>query len=91
MLSADKQIPERAVDGVKPNSPAGKRADGGQARTIKSQEDFRPTGYSFIMVFLSFKVPISLLNPFFFRVSSTSLSTCFPTLLACFVLLQPQR
>lgn len=79
------------VDGVKPNSPAGKRADGGQARTIKSQEDFRPTGYSFIMVFLSFKVPISLLNPFFFHVSSTSLSTCFPTLLACFVLLQPQR
>lgn len=43
------------------------------------------------MVFLSFKVPISLLNPFFFSMSSTSLSTCFPTLLACFELLQQQR
>ena len=40
------------------------------------------------MVFFSVKFPISLLNPFFFNMSSTFLIIYFPITLACFLLLQ---
>ena len=57
---------------------SGKREDNGQAKTIKSQ-DFCPTAYPLIKVFFSFKFPISLLNPFFFSMSSPSSAFPYPS------------